>query len=82
MTEIVFCPFHNIIVDGGWGNWRSWSSCSGGSCSSSGRKTRSRYCNNPSPQGGGRSCDGSSYGSSYCSRGRCMYFTLSWQIKL
>ncbi|KAM9718646.1 complement component C8 alpha chain [Menidia menidia] len=40
-------------TDGSWSCWGSWSSCS------SGRKTRSRSCDNPAPDGGGITCLGS-----------------------
>ncbi|XP_072220144.1 complement component C8 alpha chain [Leuresthes tenuis] len=40
-------------TDGSWSCWGSWSSCT------SGRKTRTRSCNNPAPDGGGITCLGS-----------------------
>ncbi|KAL9956665.1 hypothetical protein ACROYT_G038180 [Oculina patagonica] len=43
------CP-----VDGGYGEWESWGDCSvtcGG-----GQRARSRKCNNPAPQHGGKDC--------------------------
>jgi Thrombospondin type 1 domain len=43
-------------VDGGWSVWSDWEQCSQ-SCGS-GYKSRSRDCNNPMPQNGGRLCTG------------------------
>ncbi|KAM6920508.1 complement component C8 alpha chain isoform 1-T2 [Lycodopsis pacificus] len=40
-------------TDGSWSCWGSWSSCA------SGRKTRTRTCDNPAPDGGGTPCLGS-----------------------
>jgi len=45
------CPIH-----GRWGAWTPWGPCSK-SCGS-GSKSRSRECNNPTPQFGGRPCHG------------------------
>lgn len=47
-------------TDGAWSCWGSWSACA------SGRKTRSRSCNNPLPSGGGANCLGSSSQSRFC----------------
>lgn len=44
----------NAKTDGSWSCWGLWSSCT------SGKKTRSRSCNNPAPDGGGAFCLGSS----------------------
>ncbi|KAJ6662582.1 hypothetical protein lerEdw1_011719 [Lerista edwardsae] len=41
-----------VAVDGKWSCWTSWSANSGG------QQTRSRECNNPSPQNGGQTCSG------------------------
>ncbi|XP_026231096.1 complement component C8 alpha chain [Anabas testudineus] len=41
-------------TDGQWSCWGAWSSCA------SGRKTRTRTCDNPPPEGGGAACLGSS----------------------
>ncbi|XP_069815842.1 SCO-spondin-like [Dendropsophus ebraccatus] len=43
-------------LDGDWGTWTSWSSCSA-SCGE-GTQTRSRQCDRPAPQNGGRHCVG------------------------
>ncbi|XP_029309838.1 complement component C8 alpha chain [Cottoperca gobio] len=40
-------------TDGSWSCWGPWSSCA------SGRKTRTRTCDNPVPDGGGTTCLGS-----------------------
>ena len=48
--------FNLFSVDGQWGSWSSWGSCSE-TCGKSGIRTRSRSCNNPSPQYGGETCN-------------------------
>ncbi|XP_072686973.1 hemicentin-1 isoform X2 [Canis lupus baileyi] len=45
------CP-----VDGGWSEWNPWEECTR-SCGR-GNRTRTRTCNNPSAQYGGRPCEG------------------------
>ncbi|KAF7666440.1 hypothetical protein LDENG_00106170 [Lucifuga dentata] len=47
-------------TDGSWSCWGAWSSCT------SGRKTRTRACNNPPPDGGGAACLGSSSQTQRC----------------
>ncbi|XP_068605227.1 complement component C8 alpha chain [Brachionichthys hirsutus] len=47
-------------TDGSWSCWGVWSSCA------SGRKTRTRICNNPAPDGGGANCLGSSSQTQHC----------------
>jgi hypothetical protein len=64
-------PFlHFKFTDGGWSNWMSWSSCSV-TCTN-GTKTRSRLCNNPTPQNGGADCSGLSQDLLNCSAGACI----------
>ncbi|KAK6975999.1 hypothetical protein BgiMline_022392, partial [Biomphalaria glabrata] len=43
-------------IDGGWSQWTTWTSCSV-TCGS-GRKSRFRICNEPTPKHGGRFCSG------------------------
>ena len=57
--------FNSFSVDGQWGSWSSWGSCSE-TCGKSGIRTRSRSCNNPSPQHGGETCRLDSTGSDSC----------------
>ncbi|KAL9955596.1 hypothetical protein ACROYT_G036938 [Oculina patagonica] len=48
------CNTKSCPVDGGYGEWESWGDCSvtcGG-----GQRARSRKCNNPAPQHGGKDC--------------------------
>ncbi|XP_040911937.1 complement component C8 alpha chain [Toxotes jaculatrix] len=47
-------------TDGSWSCWGAWSSCT------SGRKTRTRTCDNPPPDGGGAACLGSSSQTQRC----------------
>jgi hemicentin len=53
------CP-----VDGGWSVWSNWTACTT-SCGQ-GLQTRSRLCNNPLPQHGGRPCEGLDTESAQC----------------
>merc|ERR1739844_8739 len=43
-------------VDGNWNFWGSWSSCD----ALSGKRRRTRHCNDPAPKNGGSQCLGSS----------------------
>ncbi|XP_060617412.2 complement component C7 [Anolis sagrei] len=56
------------VVNGGWNCWSSWSPCS------SGRKSRSRSCNNPYPSGGGSSCIGETVENRQCEDDELRHF--------
>ena len=58
-------------IDGGWGQWSRYSECSK-SCGS-GRKRRSRVCNDPRPAHGGRPCVGSSTEEQPCNTKACKF---------
>ena len=59
----------NYSVDGAWGAWGTWGDCTK-SCAS-GRKSRSRICDNPKPANGGLDCPGSSGDFEYCNTHDC-----------
>jgi len=56
-------------IDGGWSSWSAWDSCSV-SCGG-GTQSRTRTCNNPTPQYGGANCSGSSSESQACNTHSC-----------
>ncbi|KAJ7352814.1 hypothetical protein OS493_033624 [Desmophyllum pertusum] len=55
------CP-----VDGNWGKWSEWSTCT--KTCKEGKQSRSRECNSPTPQYGGKKCDGQSTDSQVCNQ--------------
>ena len=58
-----------LVVNGGWSEWSSFSSCStecGG-----GTRTKTRTCTNPAPSNGGDDCPGSATESSSCNTQSC-----------
>ncbi|KAM8967216.1 LOW QUALITY PROTEIN: SCO-spondin-like [Pelodytes ibericus] len=82
--ETVSAPCHNCtctnasllctadplcVLDGGWGPWRSLSPCSV-TCGE-GIQTRSRKCDNPAPQNGGRPCQGDQQQNRTCQELDC-----------
>lgn len=60
---------HFLTVNGGWGPWSPWDICSvtcGG-----GVQKRSRLCNNPTPQFGGKDCVGDVMENQICNKQDC-----------
>jgi len=62
------CRKAECKLDGHWGRWSSWSSCSNPRCGSS-TETRTRQCNDPAPQKGGKSCVGLAVETNACTPG-------------
>ena len=58
-----------FLVDGQWGDWDEWSDCSR-SCGG-GTKIRTKLCDNPFPQFGGKECLGPATELSLCNSDRC-----------
>jgi hypothetical protein len=57
-TTISCAATSACLVNGGWGSWTS-GSCSVTACGQTGKRSRSRTCDNPPPQNGGTGCTGS-----------------------
>jgi len=51
--------------DGNWGDWSNWSGC-GVTCGNGVHK-RTRKCDNPAPEGGGKDCEGEAATTKPCS---------------
>lgn len=45
-----------LLVDGNWGEWSEWSACT--KTCKQGKQSRTRKCDSPSPQYGGKICSG------------------------
>ena len=54
-SKYELCSLIKWKVDGNWGQWTTWSSCSV-TCGNA-NQVRSRQCNNPAPQYGGKDCN-------------------------
>ncbi|KAK7881858.1 hypothetical protein WMY93_030267 [Mugilogobius chulae] len=63
-------------VDGGWSQWSPWTECSL-SCGG-GVKSRTRLCNNPAPQSGGRGCLGVTEQRRECNSHACSDSSGPW----
>ena len=53
-----------LSVDGNWGEWSEWSTCT--KTCKQGKQSRTRECNSPAPQYGGKECDGEAKESQVC----------------
>nr|XP_061790885.1 hemicentin-1-like [Nerophis lumbriciformis] len=68
-TETRNCHGKPCPVDGKWSEWSSWEECSR-TCGH-GNRTRVRTCSNPTPQHGGRPCEGRTVEVIMCSVRPC-----------
>nr|CAJ65510.3 HyTSR1 protein [Hydra vulgaris] len=68
-VDIIKCKTADCPIDGKFSEWTSYSSCSV-SCGS-GTSYRTRKCNNPEPQYGGKQCFGDSLESKICKQIEC-----------
>ncbi|GIY13520.1 hypothetical protein CDAR_68362 [Caerostris darwini] len=59
----------SVQVHGKWSNWQSWEQCSS-SCGD-GRQIRQRFCNDPSPRNGGKTCIGIPSEVKHCYKRPC-----------
>ena len=53
-----------FVVDGRWSSWGAWGTCS--KACGTGNQHRKRYCNNPPPSNGGKTCSGTSVDYRQC----------------
>ncbi|KAK3585708.1 hypothetical protein CHS0354_020275 [Potamilus streckersoni] len=68
-SERQTCSPGSCPIDGHWGRWSEWSMCPvtcGGHS-----QNRHRECNNPSPNNGGRQCEGSNMDNRQCPLSAC-----------
>ncbi|XP_052782631.1 properdin-like [Mya arenaria] len=63
-TNKVECP-----LDGAWGFWGAWSECT--RMCDGGTNTRKRECNAPSPENGGKPCEGKAHNETTCNDWKC-----------
>lgn len=73
-----FPNFNFSLVNGNWGPWSPWDACTvtcGG-----GLQKRSRLCNNPAPQYGGKNCVGEAKGTQVCNKQDCPIGEYSFSI--
>ncbi|XP_051581270.1 hemicentin-1-like isoform X1 [Myxocyprinus asiaticus] len=68
-TQTQVCNERNCPVEGNWSSWVSWGACSV-SCGG-GTRQRTRHCASPSPQHGGRQCEGNDIHIDFCHNEPC-----------
>ena len=67
LMSIFFSQY--FTVDGEWGQWSRFTYCSA-TCGP-GVMSRSRFCDKPAPENGGKDCRGRSFDSRRCENRRC-----------
>merc|ERR1711974_26719 len=68
-TEEQSCNQSPCPVDGGWSAWGAYTTCTA-TCGG-GMKKKTRSCNNPTPDHGGKLCDGSESETDTCNTEQC-----------
>ncbi|XP_076448550.1 coadhesin-like [Babylonia areolata] len=68
-SDVTNCSLPSCPVDGQWSSWGPWSTCSV-TCDT-GSRSRSRTCDNPPAQFGGRPCSGAASDVTNCSLPSC-----------
>ncbi|KAM7409728.1 hypothetical protein PAMA_001291 [Pampus argenteus] len=68
-TQTQVCKERHCPVDGKWSSWVSWGACSV-SCGG-GTRQRTRLCASPTPQHGGRQCEGNDVHIDFCNSDPC-----------
>ncbi|XP_044055859.1 hemicentin-1 isoform X2 [Siniperca chuatsi] len=68
-TQTQVCKERPCPVDGKWSSWVSWGACSV-SCGG-GTRQRTRLCASPTPQHGGRQCEGNDVHIDFCNSDPC-----------
>lgn len=67
--QLKSCYHNDCPVNGGWSNWSNWTKCSS-SCGL-GIQVKFRFCINPKPQFGGKSCYGENVLFNSCKIAKC-----------
>jgi len=62
-------PVSTVVIDGQWGQWSTFTKCTH-TCGG-GTHSKYRWCDNPSPSGGGVNCTGSDVATEQCNTGSC-----------
>nr|3R6B_A Chain A, Thrombospondin-1 [Homo sapiens] len=77
--ETKACKKDACPINGGWGPWSPWDICSvtcGG-----GVQKRSRLCNNPTPQFGGKDCVGDVTENQICNKQDCPLEPYTYRVR-
>ena len=84
ILTFTFVAKRTCLVDGAWGSWSFWSPCSA-SCGphNHGKRFRTRQCNDPSPDFGGKFCLDRSTAKEEeaCNRKRCPSEIVNFSVK-
>ena len=69
IVYIIFLYIAQFQVDGDWSEWTTWDACS--KTCGSGKKARTRMCNNPAPTVDGSPCMGDNRDEKPCNINSC-----------